>query len=159
MGPSRGPLLPGRSLYRLLLLLAAVDRLGWGLWALLRPEDLFRLLQVPLPEGPPDDQLLLWKLLSVLALAHAAFLVMLVWQPEAWGPAALVPLLGFALGTGLWLWVAGTDRLQLPSRLPPLLLAAHDAVGLPVCAGFLVAWYLRRRRTGSPVTPTSSPGA
>jgi hypothetical protein len=148
MGPSRGPLLPGRSLYRLLFLLAALDRLGWGLWAVLRPGDMFGLLHIPLPEGPPHDQLLLWKVLGVLALAHAAFLVILVGWPEAGGPAVLVPLLGFALGTGLWLWVAGTDRLTLPSRVPPLLLAAHDAVWLPGCAWFLVAW--QRRQTKSP---------
>jgi hypothetical protein len=159
MGPLRGPLLPGRWVYRLLLLLAGLDRLGWGLWALLRTRAPFDVLHVPLPEGPPHDQLLLWRLLGVLALAHAAFLVILVWQPEACGPAALVPLLGFALGAGLWLWVAGTDRLQLPSRLPPLLLAGHEAVWLLVCAGFLIAWQRWRRRTGGPLVPSSSPGS
>jgi hypothetical protein len=157
MGPSRGPLLPGRSLYRLLFLLAALDRLGWGLWALLRTRDVFALLQLPLPEAPPHDQLLLWKLLGVLALADAAFLVILLGRPESWGSAGLVPLLGFALGTGLWLWVAGTDRLALPSRVPPLLLAAHDAVWLPGCAWFLVAWQRWRARASGP--PTESPSA
>ena len=156
MGPSRGPLLPGRAPYRLLFLLAALDRLGWGLWALLRPHAVLGLLQVSLPESSPHDEVLLWQVLGGVALAHAAFLVILLWRPEACGPAALVPLLGFALGTGLWLWVSAADRLALPSRLPPLLLAAHDAVWLPGCACFLVTWHLWQRRTGGPFAPSSS---
>ena len=156
MGPSRGPLLPGRSLYRLLFLLAALDRLGWGLWAVLRSRDVFGLLHVTLPEGSPPDQLLLWRLLGVLALADAVFLAILVWRPEACGSAVVVPLLGFALGTGLWLWVYGTARLQLPSRLPPLLLAAHEAVWLPGCVWFLVAWQRLQARTAGPATGSPS---
>src|SRR5262249_24101113 len=37
MGPPTDPCLPGRSVYRLLLLLAALDTLALGLWAVLRP--------------------------------------------------------------------------------------------------------------------------
>jgi hypothetical protein len=157
MGPSRGSPLPGRRLFRLLFLLAALDRLGWGLWAVLRSRDVFSLLHAALPEAPPSDQLLLWRLLGVLALADAAFLVILVWRPESFGSAVVVPLLGFALGTGLWLWVYGAARLQLPSRWPPLLLAAHEAVWLPGCVWFLVAWQRHQARTAG--TATEAPPA
>jgi hypothetical protein len=138
--------LPGRAVYQLLFLLAALDQLGVGLWALLRPDGVLALLRLPpLPVELPPDRLLLMRLLGALALAHVAFLGILLWRPERWGPFALVPLLGRALGTGLWLWVYGSDRLQLPAS-PPLLLAAHDALWLPVFAWFLIAWYRRAAR-------------
>lgn len=142
MGPVAPPL-PGRRVYRLLFLLAALDQLGWGLWALLRPGDVLAFLRLPpLPVALPPDRLLLCKLLGGLALAHVAFLGILVGRPERYGPYALVPLLGRALGAGLWLWAFGSARLNLPAALP-LLLAAHDAVWLPVFAAFLIAWYRR----------------
>jgi hypothetical protein len=145
MGPVPGPLLPGRPAYRLLFLLAALDRAGWGCWILLRPDAVFAFL--PMPEAPLADQLFLWKVLGGLVLAHALLLVILLCWPEACGPLAVVPLLGLALGTGLWLWASGTERLTLPSRWPPLLLAAHDAVWLPPLAWFLLVWHRWRRRT------------
>jgi hypothetical protein len=154
MGPVPGPPLPGRGAHRLLFLLAALDRSVWGCWALLRPDAVFVVLQQP--EAPLPDQLLLWKVLGGLALAHALVFVILLYRPEACGPLALVPLLGLALGTGLWLWAAGTERLTLPSRLPPLLLAAHEAVWLPPLAWFLFAWYRWRRRAVRTLSPPSS---
>ena len=138
----RGPVprspLPGGSVYRLVFLLAALDRVGWGCWALLRPEAVFALLG--LPEAPAPDQLLLWKVLGGLALVHGLVFVILLSWPEACGPVVLVPLFGLALGAAVWLWVSGTERLTLPSPVPPLLLAAHDAVWLPPLGWFLVAW-------------------
>jgi hypothetical protein len=142
--------MPGRRVYRLLFLLAALDRAGWGLWALLRPDGVFALLR--LPEAPAPDQLLLWKVLGGLALVHALFFVILLCWPEVCGPAVLVPMFGLMLGTGVWLWACGTERLVLPSRLPPLLLAAHDAVWLPPLAWFLVAW----RRGALQANPSSA---
>jgi hypothetical protein len=147
MGPSATPPLPGRTAWRFLLLLAAVDTLAVGFWAVLRPADLFGFLQMALP--PPDvlppDRPLLWRMLGVLALAHAGFLAILVWRPEPCGPLVLVPLIGRAAQAGLWLWVCGTDRLQWPSPVRPLALAAHDAVWLPLLAAFLFAWWRWRR--------------
>jgi hypothetical protein len=154
MGPGPGPPLPGRPVYRLLFLLAALDRAAWGCWALLRPAGVFKFLQLPRPL--PPDQLLLWKVLGGLALAHALVFVILVYWPEDCGPLALVPLLGLAVGTGLWLWAAGTERLTLPSRVPPLLLAAHDAVWLLPLAWFLVARHRWRRRAVFSLSPPSS---
>jgi hypothetical protein len=145
VGPPAPPL-PGRTVYRLLFLLAALDQLGWGLWALLAPDGLLAFLRLPpLPVELPPDRLLLARVLGGLALAHVGFLAILLWRPERWGSFALVPLLGRALGTGLWLWVYGSDRLHVPAG-PPLLLAAHDGVWLPVFAWFLIAWYRRAAR-------------
>ena len=143
MGPSPAPPLPGRPVWRLLLLLAALDTLALGLWATLRPWDLFDLLQMPLPpaEVLPPDRLQLWWALGFVALAHAGFLAILVWRPEAYGPLALVPLIGRATQAGLWLWARGTDRLEWPSLVPPLQLAIHDALWVAVLAGFLFAWW------------------
>jgi hypothetical protein len=133
---------------RLLLLLAALDSLALGLWAVLRPQDLFALLLMPLSDAA-HDRLLLWRALGLLALAHAGLLAILVWRPEMDGPLVLVPLIGRALGAGLWLWVARAERLDLPSLTRPLLLAAHDAVWLPVFAGFLLIWCRWRRAAGA----------
>jgi hypothetical protein len=154
MGPTPSPQLPSRAVYLVLFLLAALDRAGWGCWALLRPAGVFKFLQLPRPLLP--DQLLLWKVLAGLALAHALVFVILVYWPEDCGPVALVPLLGLAVGTGLWLWAAGTERLTLPSRVPPLLLAAHEAVWLPPLAWFLVARHRWRRRPSLPLSSPSS---
>src|SRR5713226_272455 len=145
MGPSAAPPLPGRSVWRLLLLLAALDTLALGLWATMEPSSLFTFLQMPLSLQIPPDRLQLWWALGFVALAHAGFLAILTWRPEAYGPLALVHLIGRALQAGLWLWVCGTDRLQWPSLVPPLVLAAHDAVWLPVLAGFLFVWWRWRR--------------
>lgn len=151
MGPSPGPFLLGRPVYRLLFLLAALDRVAWGFWALFRPDQVYAFLCPP--DAPAPDQLLLWKVLGGLALVHGLVFVILVRRPEACGPVALVPLLGLALGTALWLWASGTERLTLPSRLPPLLLAAHEAVWLPPLLWFLIAWQRWRCRG---LTPSSS---
>jgi hypothetical protein len=139
--------------YRLLFLGAAFDRAGWGLWALLWPDQVFGVLG--LPDTPQPDQLFLWKVLGGLALVYALVFAILVMRPEACGPVVLVPLLGLLLGTGVWLWAYGTERLLLPSRVPPLLLAAHDAVWLPPLLWFLVAWRRWRSRgmTPSPSRP------
>jgi hypothetical protein len=134
-------------MYRLVFVLAALDRTGWGLWTLVLPNALFTFLQWH--ETPGRDQVLLWRVLGGLALVHALFLVILLAWPEASGPAVLVPLFGLVLGTGVWLWIAATERLALPSRLPPLLLAAHDAVWLPALIWFLVAWHRWRQRADS----------
>jgi hypothetical protein len=139
--------LSGRSVWRLLLLLAALDTVGLGLWAALRPADLFTFLQMPLPpsEVLPPDRALLWRILGVLALAHAVFLAILVWRPEAYGPLTLVPLIGRAVQAGLWLWVCCTDRLAWPSPGRPFVLAVHDAAWVPVLVGFLLVWWCWRR--------------
>src|SRR5437660_1664391 len=114
--------LPARPVFLILLLLAALDSLAVGLWASLRPGDLFDLLRME----PPRDAIL-WECLGAVAVAHAVFLGMLVVWPEALGPLVLVPLIGRALSLGAWLFLLGTDRVSLPPT-PLGLLAAHDAV-------------------------------
>jgi hypothetical protein len=152
MGPAPGPPLPGRPAYRLLFLLAALDRAGWGLWALLLPDGLFTLLRWP--EAPTPDQLLLWRVLGGLALVHALFFVILLCWPEACAPVAVVPMIGLMLGTGVWLWVGASERLVLPWRAAPLLPGAHDVIWLLPLAWFLAAW--QRWRRGVPPDPSEA---
>jgi hypothetical protein len=136
-------------LCRPLLWAAALDSFLFGLWAVLRPADLFRLLDVRLPDDPfylwqvhvgvlsrktmssprVSDAFLLWQLLGVLLLAHLVFLLLAALRPAARGGLALAPLLGRALLAGLWLWLLGTDRVSLP-RAPLAGLLAHDVLVL-----------------------------
>jgi hypothetical protein len=157
---------PAPRLSRPLLLAAAVDSLLFGLWAVLRPADLFRLLDVPLPADAyhlwqvhvgvlsrdamssprVSDPFLLWQFLGLLLLIHVTFLLPAAMRPSSRGGLALAPLLGRALQAGLWLWLLGTDRVRLP--VPPLVvLLAHDVVGtaaLAVC--LFLAWRGRKVR-------------
>jgi hypothetical protein len=152
---------PAPRLSRPLLLATALDSLLFGLWAALRPADLFRLLDVPLPADAyylwqvhvgvlsrqamssprVSDAFLLWQLLGLLLLAHCAFLLPAVLRPASLGGLALAPLLGRALLVGLWLWLLGTDRVHLPVT-PLALLLAHDAV---VTAGLAAVLFLAGR--------------
>ena len=149
MAPSAAP-----RLSRPLLLAAALDSLLFGLWAALRPADLFRLLKVPLPEGAfylwqvhvgalsrqamrsprVSDAFLLWQLLGLLVLVHFVFLLLAALRPGPRGGLALAPLLGRALQAGLWLWLLGTDRMSLPAT-PLAALLAHDALVTAALAG------------------------
>jgi hypothetical protein len=128
-----------------LLLAAALDSLLFGLWAALRPADLFRLLDVALPADAyclwqvhvgvlsrrvmssprVSDAFLLWQLLGLLLLVHFVFLLLAALRPASLGGLALAPLLGRALQAGLWLWLLGTDRVSLPVT-PLAVLLTHD---------------------------------
>jgi hypothetical protein len=133
--------LPAQLLLRIVLGLAAVDSAVVGLWALLRPEDVFRWVQLPeVSGGVPGDRLSLWSLLGVIALVYSLFLGILIWQPARTGPLALAPLLGRLIGCGFWLFVLGSDRVELADG-PCLLLAAHDAFWALMMAGFLMVWW------------------
>ena len=124
-------------LWRGLILLAALDSAVVGGWALARPADLFTLFQQP----PNGDGLLLCRLLGVLYLFHALFLVLAARRPATLGGLVLVPLLGRLGLCGVWLWLLASGRMPAASNAL-LVLAAHDAVWLPVFAGFL--WSHRR---------------
>lgn len=132
--------LPARPLFLFLLLLTALDSAALGLWAVVRPDDLFAWLELT----PPRD-VVLWRALGTLAVAHALILCMLVVWPEGFGPLVLVPLIGRALSLGGWLFLLGTDRVR-PATTPLGVLAVNDAVALAVLVAFLVAWYRARPR-------------
>jgi hypothetical protein len=151
MAPSAVP-----RLARPLLLATALDSLLFGLWAALRPADLFRLLGVPLPEGSfylwqvhvgilsreamssprVHDAFLLWQLVGLLLLAHFVFLLLAALRPMGRSGLALAPLLGRALLAGLWLWLLETDRVSLPGA-PLRALMAHDALVAAALGAFL----------------------
>ncbi len=124
-------------LWQGLILLAALDSAVVGGWAAVRPTDLFTLFQQP----PNDDGLLLCRLLGVLYLCHALFLILAARRPAAFANLVLVPLLGRLVLCGVWLWLLASGRMPAASNAL-LALLTHDAVWLPVFAGFL--WSVRR---------------
>ena len=131
------PVLPPAP-WRALLLLAACDSLGAGLWLALRPADWLHFLQAPAsPDAPP-----LARVLGVLLVGHAPCLALAAGSKAAGTSRAarrglvLVPAFGRALLVGLWLWLLGTDRVSLPAG-PLLTLLAHDGAVLALCLAFL----------------------
>jgi hypothetical protein len=142
-------------LWKGLLTLAAVDAAVAGAWAVCRPTDLFALLQ----QAPSDDGLLLCRLLGLLYLTQAAFLLLAAFLPGRAG-LAWAPLLGRLLSCGLWLWLLGSARFGTTVGV----LLAHDAVWPPLLTAFL--WTRRTRRPipreastgpGFPATPPAPP--
>ncbi len=147
---------PAPRLSRPLLLAAALDSLLFGLWAVLRPTDLFRLLDVSLPADAyylwqvhvgvlsrdamssprVSDAFLLWQLVGLLLVVHVAFLLPAALRPAKLGGLAVAPLLGRALQAGAWLWLLGADRSHLPVT-PLAALLAHDVLVTAVLAGCL----------------------
>jgi hypothetical protein len=117
----------------LLLVLAAIDSFVTGVWATLRPAELFAFLQAS--ETP--DAVLLCRALGALWIFQGVCLLIAAVRPAEQGLLVLLPLSGRALLCGVWLWLMGTDRVKLPIDRLELLLV-HDAVWLPVFGGFLV---------------------
>lgn len=116
----------------LVLLLAALDSLATGLWAVVRPDALFELLEV----SPGADARLLWRVLGVSLAIQGVFLVMAALRPADRG-LVLVPAAGRAVLSGVWLWLLGTDRVSMPT-LPLKLLLLHDGVVLIVLVAVLL---------------------
>ncbi len=129
-----------QALSKILLLFAALDSAAMGALALIYPSILFHFLQI----AGNADALLLCRLLGVLFLAHAAILILAVRQPRVYGGLTLAPLLGRMLSCGVWLWLLGSTRATADHGAL-LILLAHDAVWLPIFAGFL--WNRRLRLT------------
>jgi len=123
-----------QALSKALLLLAALDSAATGALALIYPSILFRFLQIP----PSADGLLLCRLLGLLFLAHAPFLLLAAHRPHIYGGLTLAPLFGRMLSCGVWLWLLGSGRTPA-DHAALLVLLVHDAVWLPVFAGFLLA--------------------
>jgi hypothetical protein len=111
---------PGRAA-RALLLLAALDSIAYGTWAVVLPAGLFGLLGTT----PPADALLLWRLLGAVLVGQAWCLLAAARKAVDVG-LVLVPLAGRALLGGVWLWLLFTDRIALPPA-PLWALFAHDA--------------------------------
>ena len=140
-------------LFRILLALAAVDSLAYALWAMVWPDELFQRLDLP-PHEPIEwnligvgletaDHILLWRALGALFLAQACILAVVAWKPNVYGGMIVAALIGRLLPLGLWLWLLGTERVQL--RAAPLQgLAIHDGVWVLVFAAFLVLWRFRK---------------
>jgi hypothetical protein len=103
-----------------------------GTVALISPSLLFHFLQIP----TNNDGLLLCRLLGVLFLAHGPFLFLAARQPRVYGGLTLAPLFGRILSCGVWLWLLGSTRTTA-DHAALFALLIHDAVWLPLFAGFL----------------------
>jgi hypothetical protein len=128
---------------RLLLLVSAVDSLGWGVWTYCRPWWMFEQIGVqprndtwfwqlltardersvkegesPPPRIPAPRDAGLWHLLAFCSLAHAVALVLAAWRPASFGGLVVLPLVGRAITAGLWLWALGTIATFPENRVP-----------------------------------------
>jgi hypothetical protein len=166
-------------IWRGILLLALIDALGWGVLGTIRPGTLASALGMEPrndsgawqlltersdpPKGirPPRDAAGLWQLLAFISLAQAGFLALAVWRPRSLGDFAIVPLIGHALGTALWLWALGSinalppNRVTFPNRTVLWSFAGHEAIWLPLLIAFLI---VRHRHTSSPRPSTPGRG-
>src|SRR5712692_3010478 len=140
-------------LVRVLLVLAWVDSLAYGIWAVCWPDDLFRRLDSPVRDPiawkllgiglETADHILLWRVFGTLIVAQALILALVALRPNAWGGLVATVLIGRLLPLGMWLWLLGTERVDL--RAAPLqCLAVHDGVWVLVFTVFLILWGLRK---------------
>jgi hypothetical protein len=142
-----------QRLVQITLLVTTVDCLVYGLWALSWPCGLFASLQFTTHESikwkllggqlKAADEVLLWRVLGCLFLAHAILLAFAAWRPRSLGSLVYVPLIGRGFLVGLWLWLLDSERVEIPAE-PLCWLAAHDGALVILFAGFL-AWHLFRR--------------
>ncbi len=134
--------------FQAVLLLTAVDCLVYGLWALFRPEGVFEWLQFATHEAiswklfkariESADEVLLWRAVGVLLLAHAVLVLLAAWRPRFFGSLVWVPLIGRGLLLGLWLWLLGSDRVDV-ARAVLWALAGHDGSVL-ILLGAVLTW-------------------
>ena len=128
----------GLRFWQGLLLLATLDLAVVGGWGSVRPAYLFALLQQP----ANDDGLLLCRLLSLLYLLCAWFLVLAAWRPTMYGILAFAALVGRLAMCGVWFWLLESGRTPAAANVL-LALLGHDAAWIPVFAGFLLyCWRL-----------------
>ena len=140
-----------RWLAKILLLLGALDSAAMGALGLIYPFILFDFLQI----APNNDGLLLCRLVGALFLTHGPVLFLAAGQPRVYGGLTLAPFFGRILSCGVWLWLlASTHTTADHAALFALLI--HDAVWLPIFAGFLLnrqAWRDKQPPRQSSVIP------
>jgi hypothetical protein len=150
-----------QRLIQITLLVSAVDCLVYGLWAGLWPGGLFVWLQFTTHESikwkllgakiETADELLLWRVLGCLFLAHTILLAFGAWRPRSLGSLIWAPLIGRTMMVGFWLWLLGSERVEIPVHSLAWL-AVHDGVVLFAFAASL-AWITIRRESQNPVVP------
>jgi hypothetical protein len=72
---------------------------------------------------------------------QAALTALVAWRPAEWGALALAPLSGRLLGGGVWLFLLGTDRIDVPDG-PLVILIVHDAVAAAILAASLIHFWV-----------------
>ena len=108
--------------------LAAVYNLLWGSWVILRPDDLFRLTDIPLPRYPG-----IWQCVGMIVGVYGIGYAIAARDPLRHWPITLVGFLGKIFGPigflyGLW-FLTPDD----PGYLPP-------AWGLTIVTNDLIWW-------------------
>ena len=140
-------------LFQVVLAVASMDSVAYGLWAIVWPHDLFNRLDLEARDPvnwklfgvglETADHILLWRALGVLFLSQALILAIAAWRPSAYGALVTSALIGRLLPLGMWFWLIGTERVQL--RAAPLyFLAIHDGVWIVVFGVFLAMWTFRK---------------
>jgi hypothetical protein len=131
----REPITARSTRAHLFALLAGFDGLVGGLWACLRPGDLFSFLKIE----ASDDALYFWQMLGLLALGQVACLVSAVAWPAWFRGLLMAPILGRAIQGGLWLGLLGTPRITVSTR-PAAFLCTRDVFWFAVLvAGSITA--------------------
>jgi hypothetical protein len=147
--------------FQVVLLLAAVDCLVYGLCALFRPEGVFEWLQFGTHKAiswklfkaqiESADEVLLWRIVGVLLLAHAVLGFLAAWRPRSLVSLVWVPLIGRGLLLGLWLWLLGSERVELAMNALWVLMG-HDGAVL-ILFGMVLTWSGFSRGSASRAVP------
>lgn len=125
-----------QAISKVLLVVAALDSAATGALALVYPSLLFYFLQI----STNADGLLLCRLLGLVYLAHAPFLILAVRQPGVYGGLPLAPFIGRMLSCGVWLWLLGSERTTA-NHAALLVLLVHDGVWLPIFIHWLLGQF------------------
>jgi hypothetical protein len=120
-----------KGIWQVFLTIAALDVWAVGVWAVLRPDDLFHFLHCP----ANDDGLVLCRLLGCLNLMYAPCFILAAFRPVGCGGLALAPLVGRMVSVGPWVWLLASGPLSSPANGVLLGLAVHDALW-PLLAAF-----------------------
>ncbi len=117
-----------RSWMRKTLQLAAAYNLLWGAWVVLRPEDLFRLTDIPLPTYPG-----IWQCVGMIVGVYGIGYAIASRDPLRHWPITLVGFLGKIFGPIGFVYGLLTLSPQEPGYLPPIW-------GLTIITNDLIWW-------------------
>jgi hypothetical protein len=117
--------------FRPWLYAAAVYNLLWGVFTIVSPGALFRVLHLPLPSYLP-----LWQVVGMFVLVYAPAYGWAARRPTRHGHLILVGMLGKVLGPMGFLWAALSG--QLPWRFG-LVILTNDLLWWPAFTSYLQA--------------------
>ncbi|KAA5543786.1 redoxin domain-containing protein [Roseiconus nitratireducens] len=95
------------------LIVAGIYNLGWGLWVVVRPDDLFHWTGIPVPRYPS-----IWQCVGMVVGVYGIGYGIAASRPYRHWPIVLVGLLGKVLGPVGMLYHLVTVPADAPERLP-----------------------------------------